>query len=75
MTVLSTQVLPYVGQMKAAMGPVGAGLIGLGGVAYTVGAVIYARRWPDPWVRPEPCALTASIARQLRGARVAFQSA
>lgn len=46
--------LPYCGQMKAAMGPVGAGLIALGGVTYTVGAVIYARRWPDPWVSPVP---------------------
>lgn len=29
----------------------GAGLLALGGVLYTVGAVIYARRWPDPWPR------------------------
>ncbi|HUH07897.1 MAG TPA: hemolysin III family protein [Egibacteraceae bacterium] len=26
----------------------GSGLIALGGVLYTVGAVVYARRWPDP---------------------------
>lgn len=25
------------------------GLIALGGVLYMTGAVIYARRWPDPW--------------------------
>jgi hemolysin III len=25
------------------------GLIALGGLLYTVGATIYARRWPDPW--------------------------
>jgi len=37
--------------MKAAMGPTGVMLIALGGVTYTLGAIIYARRWPDPWVR------------------------
>lgn len=26
----------------------GSGLIALGGVLYTIGAVVYARRWPDP---------------------------
>lgn len=25
------------------------GLIALGGLFYTVGATVYARRWPDPW--------------------------
>lgn len=29
----------------------GVGLIALGGACYTVGAVIYARRSPDPWPR------------------------
>jgi hemolysin III len=27
------------------------GLIGLGGLLYSVGALIYIRRWPDPWPR------------------------
>jgi hemolysin III len=26
-------------------------LLGAGGLAYTVGAVVYALRWPDPWPR------------------------
>ncbi len=33
------------------LGPVGLALLGAGGVCYTVGAVIYARRRPDPWPR------------------------
>ena len=33
------------------LGPIGLGLMGAGGVCYTVGAVIYARRRPDPWPR------------------------
>ena len=38
-------------QMLEKIGPVGFGLIALGGALYTAGAVVYARRWPDP--RPE----------------------
>ena len=48
---LFPQVLPYAPQMKEALGPVGAWLVTAGGIAYTVGAIIYARRYPDPWVR------------------------
>lgn len=42
-------VLPYVSEMKAAIGSTGAWLIAAGGVCYTVGATIYAARRPDPW--------------------------
>jgi hemolysin III len=33
------------------VGPVGVGLLALGGVAYITGAIIYARQRPDPWPR------------------------
>lgn len=33
----------------AALGPAAVALIVGGGVLYTLGAVVYARRWPDPW--------------------------
>jgi hemolysin III len=35
-------------QLWEGLGPVGFGLIVLGGILYTVGAVVYARRRPDP---------------------------
>lgn len=36
-------------RVMAALPAEGLGLIALGGVLYTVGAVIYARKWPDPF--------------------------
>ncbi len=42
---------PSLGQMSAAL-PWGAiGLIITGGALYSLGAVLYAHRWPDPWPR------------------------
>jgi hemolysin III len=35
-------------QLWSGLGPVGFGLIVVGGILYTVGAVVYARRRPDP---------------------------
>ena len=35
-------------QLWSGLGPVGFGLIVLGGILYTIGAVVYARRRPDP---------------------------
>jgi hemolysin III len=35
-------------QLEAAIGPLGLTLLGLGGVLYTLGAVVYAVRRPDP---------------------------
>ncbi len=35
-------------QLWSGLGPVGFGLVVLGGVLYTVGAVVYARKKPDP---------------------------
>ena len=52
--------LPYAPQMKEALGSAGAWLVTAGGIAYTVGAVIYARRYPDPWVRSDPQYLLCS---------------
>lgn len=36
-------------QLTAAAGPTVTALIATGGILYTVGAVVYARRAPDPW--------------------------
>jgi len=36
-------------QLLASMGGAGVALLLAGGAAYTVGAIIYARRRPDPW--------------------------
>ena len=43
--------LPALGQMSAALSRPGIALLITGGVLYSVGAVLYARRWPDPWPR------------------------
>ncbi len=40
-------VVPFT-RIMLALPAQGSGLIMLGGVLYTVGAVVYARRWPDP---------------------------
>lgn len=40
--------LPFVGDLAAGMGAVCVGLIIAGGAIYIAGAVVYARRWPDP---------------------------
>jgi hemolysin III len=38
-------------QLLSSLGATGFGLVLGGGVAYTVGAVVYALRKPDPWPR------------------------
>jgi hemolysin III len=38
-------------QLYDALGWLGLGLLVGGGVAYTLGAVAYATKWPDPWPR------------------------
>ena len=38
-------------QFVSGLGGVGFGLVLGGGVAYTLGAVVYALRRPDPWPR------------------------
>lgn len=41
--------LPSIGQWYTGLGPLGFALVMGGGLAYTVGAVIYALKRPDPW--------------------------
>lgn len=45
---LGWAIVPYIGELYASIGLVSFALIGVGGGIYTVGALIYARRWPDP---------------------------
>ena len=42
-------VLPYSQQLNESLGPLAASLIVAGGVIYTLGAVNYALKYPDPW--------------------------
>ena len=42
-------VLGYLPELRAGAGLAGMVLLGIGGLLYTVGAVIYALRRPDPW--------------------------
>jgi hemolysin III len=41
-------ILPVLPDIRAAVGSSGLLLLASGGVAYSVGAVVYATRWPDP---------------------------
>ncbi len=45
---LGWAIVPYLGDLYRATGTAPLALIGAGGVLYTVGALIYARRSPDP---------------------------
>ncbi|MGH9172297.1 MAG: PAQR family membrane homeostasis protein TrhA [Acidimicrobiales bacterium] len=47
--VLGWMALAFSPEMMHAMGGEALGLVGLGGAFYTVGAVVYARKRPDPW--------------------------
>ena len=48
---LGWAVLPLVPALKAALGTGAIALLAAGGVTYTLGAVIYAARRPDPFPR------------------------
>jgi hemolysin III len=48
---LGWAIVPAMSGMRAAMGPLPLRLLLAGGVAYTVGAVVYALRRPDPFPR------------------------
>ena len=48
--------LPYAGAVRAALGPAGVALLVAGGLAYSIGGIIYAMHWPDPYPR---CAASA----------------
>jgi hemolysin III len=43
--------VPYLGELKQALGETGLVLLLAGGVVYTIGAVIYALKKPDLWPR------------------------
>lgn len=43
--------VPFLSEMSIALGPTNMALMVAGGVVYTVGAVIYAVKRPDPWPR------------------------
>jgi len=43
--------VPYVGVLVRSLQPAELWLIVLGGVAYTVGALVYAMKRPNPWPR------------------------
>jgi hemolysin III len=49
--VLGWVIVPVLPAMRASLGGVGLGLLAGGGLAYTVGAVVYATRRPDPFPR------------------------
>lgn len=46
--ILGWSILPYIGRMYAAAGPWPLALILVGGVAYSTGALVYAKKRPDP---------------------------
>jgi hemolysin III len=41
--------LPYTGMLKTVLGAMGSALVVGGGVIYSLGAVTYALKFPDPW--------------------------
>ena len=49
--VVGWALLAAVPQLPGSLGWLGLGLLGGGGVAYTLGAVVYATKRPDPWPR------------------------
>jgi len=48
---LGWSAMPYAQEFLAKMGAYPSVLLGLGGLFYTIGALAYARKWPDP--KPE----------------------
>ncbi|MDR3478859.1 MAG: hemolysin III family protein [Gammaproteobacteria bacterium] len=42
---------PYLSEIKFALGSLNIELLIIGGVVYTIGALIYAFKWPDPFPR------------------------
>ena len=44
-------IVPYLGAIGRALDPPQIWLIALGGIAYTVGALVYAMKRPNPWPR------------------------
>jgi hemolysin III len=49
--VLGWSIVPFAREVNAAFGVVPLSLVLAGGVVYSVGALVYAKRRPDPWPR------------------------
>ncbi len=47
--VLGWSIIPYIGRMYAAVGAWPLALVLGGGVVYSLGALVYAKKRPDPW--------------------------
>lgn len=45
---LGWALLPHVKEVAEAMGPISSALLLAGGLCYSVGAIIYAAKYPDP---------------------------
>lgn len=45
---LGWSMVPFLADLRALLGPVGISLVAAGGVLYSVGALVYARKRPDP---------------------------
>ncbi|WP_413287635.1 PAQR family membrane homeostasis protein TrhA [Bdellovibrio sp. HCB337] len=43
--------VPYLPELQAALGTTSVVLLLVGGVIYTLGALVYAFKWPNPWPR------------------------
>lgn len=48
---LGWAVLPAMGEIGAHLGAVPIALLAAGGIAYSIGAILYAVAWPNPWPR------------------------
>ncbi len=47
--IVGWSIVPFVSQLHARLGTLGLSMIVGGGLAYTLGAVVYAIKRPDPW--------------------------
>lgn len=56
---LGWALLPHVKEVAAAMGPISSTLLLAGGLCYSVGAIIYAAKYPDPV--PKVCCLQLHV--------------
>ena len=48
---LGWAIVPVIGQIGVHLGPVAIALLAAGGIAYSIGAILYAAGWPNPWPR------------------------
>jgi hemolysin III len=48
---LGWAVVPVIGEIGSHLGPAAVVLLAAGGIAYSIGAILYAAGWPNPWPR------------------------